>query len=141
MRAVLDTNIIVSSYMVALGPPARILAAWGAGRFDLVVSLTLLAEYMRALSYDRIRRRHQLSAERIQADIARFREEGYLVEPTDVPVVILADRDDDHVLACAVAGNADYIVSGDPHLVDLGEYQGIRILRPAAFLALLDETA
>jgi uncharacterized protein len=42
------------------------------------------------------------------------------------------------VLACALDGNADYIVSGDSHLTDLREYRGIQIVRPAAFVALLD---
>jgi putative PIN family toxin of toxin-antitoxin system len=141
MRVVLDTNVIVSSYLVALGPPARIVAAWRAGRFELVVSTALLAEYARALMYDRVQRRHHLSVEQIYADVAQFRVYAHLVEPVDVPAVIPADRDDDHVLACAIGGNADYIVSGDPHLVDLTEYQGIRIVRPSAFLAVLGETA
>ena len=51
--------------------------------------------------------------------------------------VIAADPSDDMVLACAVAGKADYIVSGDPHLLDLGEYEGIRIVSPAVFVSIL----
>jgi len=55
-----------------------------------------------------------------------------LVTPTDVPRVVMEDADDDQVLACAVAAQANLIVSGDKHLLRLGgAYQGIRIVRPA----------
>ncbi|PTL35659.1 hypothetical protein CLG94_07790 [Candidatus Methylomirabilis limnetica] len=51
--------------------------------------------------------------------------------------VISEDPPDDHYLECAIEGDADYIVSGDQHLLELGEYQGIRILTPRAFLNIL----
>jgi uncharacterized protein len=52
------------------------------------------------------------------------------VAPQTVPAVILDDPDDDHVLACAVAGRADLIVSGDKHLLGLGgQYNNIPIVR------------
>jgi len=49
--------------------------------------------------------------------------------------VIWEDPDDDHVLACAMAAQADVIVSGDHHLLNLNNYQGIDILRPAELVA------
>jgi predicted nucleic acid-binding protein len=53
--------------------------------------------------------------------------------------VIPEDADDDHVLACAVVAKANLIVSGDRHLLALGEtYQGIRIVRPAEAIALIE---
>jgi predicted nucleic acid-binding protein len=52
--------------------------------------------------------------------------------------VIGADPTDNRVLECAVAGNAAYIVTGDKHLLDIKEYQGIIMLSPAGFLAFLD---
>ncbi len=140
MRVVSDTNNIVSRYPVAAGIPAQIMAAWRAGRFDLVVSPALLAEYERVLNYERLRRRHGLTSEQIAREIAALRDAAIFVEPIAVPAVIADDPSDDHVLACAVAGDADFIVSGDRHLVDLREYQGIRISRPAAFLALLQDS-
>lgn len=138
MRVVLDTNIIVSAFLVALGTPARIVAAWRAQRFELVVSPALLAEYEAALNYDRVRRRHGLSPEQIAREVQVIGEVALVVEPTNVLAVIADDPDDDHVLACAVAGEADYIVSGDPHILALREYQGIRVLSPRAFVAVLE---
>ncbi|HEX8228447.1 MAG TPA: putative toxin-antitoxin system toxin component, PIN family, partial [Chloroflexia bacterium] len=61
------------------------------------------------------------------------------VHPT-VPIdAIASDPDDNKFLECAVAGGADYIVSGDKHLLSLGEYEGIRILSPADFLRVLEQ--
>lgn len=51
-----------------------------------------------------------------------------LVEPAGVPEAVSRDPDDDHVLACALAARADYVVSGDADLLDLEQYQGIRIV-------------
>jgi len=62
-----------------------------------------------------------------------------VVEPATVEAVIAADPDDDYVLACAVAGRARYIVSGDRHLLDLKRYKRIAILTPAAALAELPQ--
>lgn len=57
------------------------------------------------------------------------------------PQVIARDPDDDHVLACALAAQADLIVSGDRDLLDLGEYQGIRIVKLARAVQLMEVTA
>lgn len=66
-------------------------------------------------------------------------KKGIRVDPDLQPKVVIADPDDDVVVACAVAGDADYIVSGDRHLLKLGEHNDIPILRPTIFLALLDD--
>ncbi len=137
MRIVLDTNIVVSSYIVPVGAPARIMAAWRGEAFVLVVSTWVLAEYEHSLNYPRVRRRHGLTAEEIAQHVADIRELATLVEPTSVPRVVPDDPDDDQILALALAGEADFVVSGDPDLLDLRQYQGIRILSPAAFASLL----
>ena len=139
MRVVLDTNVIVSAYLTPLGTPAQILAAWRAGRFELVVSEALLAEYEEVLSRPRLRDRHGLAVHEVARLMAGFRFLALLVQPEVVPAVVAEDPDDDHVLAAAVAGAADVIVTGDPHLARLRAHRGIRILAPAAFLALLEQ--
>ncbi len=64
---------------------------------------------------------------------------AYMAAPTRVPRVIAGDADDDHVLACALAGQADLIVSGDKHLHTLGgSYQGIPIVRPAQAVVMIE---
>jgi uncharacterized protein len=126
MRAVLDTNIVVSRYLVAVDIPAQIISAWQQDRFEVVVSPALLAEYERVLNYRDVQRRHHLSSEDISYEVAAFAAAALVVEPGEVPALIIADPADDQVLAAAVAGVANYIVSGDPHLLDLREYRGIR---------------
>ena len=110
---------------------ARIVAAWRAGPFKLVVSHALLAEYEEVLNHERIRRRHRMTPEQIAIEVQDFERFANLVEPETVPAVIAADPDDDEVLACAAAGEADNLISGDPHILNLREYRGIRILSPA----------
>ncbi len=58
--------------------------------------------------------------------------------PKSVPHIIKDDPDDDHILACALAGRADLIVSGDRHLLKLKSYKGIGIVRPKDFLHTLE---
>jgi len=135
---VLDTNVVVSAYLSPAGTPGFLLSAWRGGSFELVVSPALLAEYEELLVRDRIQRRHQMTREQITAEVATFGLLAVLVRPAHVPRVIVDDPDDDQVLVCAVGASADFIVSGDRHLLELRNHLGIRILRPAAFVALLE---
>ena len=137
MRVVLDTNVIVSRFLSTKGAPARILDRWEARAFKLVLSEPILAEYHRILGYKSLRIRHHLSAERIETAIAKIRRSGTIVDPTERVRAVRDDPKDDIFLECAVAGEADYIVSGDAHLLSLREYDGIQILSPAMFLDVL----
>ena len=70
--------------------------------------------------------------------VGEIRRLATMAAPAKVPRVVANDADDDHVLACALAGNADLIVSGDKHLLGLGgEYQSIRIVTPAEAIQLI----
>ncbi len=138
MRIVVDTNVVVSGAISAKGAPAEILRRWRQGQFELLVSEPMLAEYERALSYGRVRARHQMSQAEIHALVTQFRRFAILVEPLARLQVVTDDPDDDKFLECAVTGGAAYIVSGDPHLLAVKHYQGIQILSPAAFVAFLN---
>jgi putative PIN family toxin of toxin-antitoxin system len=138
MRVVIDTNVVISRYLTPQGVAAQVLDHWKHGRFVLIVSDPILTEYQKVLSYDRIRSRHQLNEVEIAEVIGDFREFATLVEPTEHLAVVKDDPDDDKFLECAVAGEAEIIVSGDPHLLALKQYRGIQILSPAAFLAFLN---
>jgi putative PIN family toxin of toxin-antitoxin system len=69
--------------------------------------------------------------------IRRYVNVAIVVEPIAVARVVARDSDDDHVLACAVTAQADLIVSGDRHLLDLGVHQGIPICTAAAAVGQL----
>lgn len=134
MRVVLDTNVIISRYLTPHGRVARIVDLWEAGAFELVVSETILAEYGRVLNYPRHHRLHQLTDLQLLEVDEAFREYAELVTPDEVPAIIKQDPDDDHFLAASATARADALITGDPHLLELETYEGIPILRPAAFL-------
>ncbi len=136
-RAVLDANVLVSAILSPKGMPAKVLTAWRTEAFHLVLSEATLDEIDRVLRYPRIVRRHRWSDERLQNlidDLARLA----IMTPGAVHFKVIAeDPPDDRYLECAIEGEAEYIVSGDQHLLELGEYQGIRIVTPQAFLDVL----
>jgi putative PIN family toxin of toxin-antitoxin system len=134
MRVVLDTNVIISSYLTPHGRVARIVTLWEQGAIDVLVSDVILDEYARVLRYPRHRKAHQLTDDQLADIDEAFREFSEYIEPEDTPAVVEEDPDDDHFLACADWGRADCLVSGDPHLLKLDYYKGIPILSPAAFL-------
>jgi putative PIN family toxin of toxin-antitoxin system len=137
MRVVVDTNLVVSRAIVPHGIPAQILAAWRAQVFELLVSEPILDEYLRVLSYARLRARHRRDEAQIAAIVDEFRRYAVLIEPLRAIKAVEDDPDDDKFLECAVEGGADMIVSGDPHLLRLRAHESIPILTPADFLALL----
>lgn len=98
-----------------------------------------MREISRVLHYPRIQKRYRLTEETITAYLERLYEVSTLVTTHTRIGPISKDPDDDKFLECAIAGSARYIVSGDPHLLDIGEYSGIQIVSPDAFLAMLEK--
>lgn len=132
MRVVLDTNTLVSGVISPGGPPRRLLDAARGQIFEPCTSAILLAELLDVLSRQKLAARLAQVGLTPQGIVAEIRRLAHMVVPQDVPRVIEADPDDDHVLACALAARADLIVSGDKHLHSLGgHYQGIPIVTPA----------
>jgi putative PIN family toxin of toxin-antitoxin system len=136
MRAVIDTNVVVSRFLSPFGNPALILALWEKALFDLVVSDAILAEYERVLAYPAVQARHGLTHPEIATIVADFRNFAILVEPHEAIDAVADDPSDNRFLEAAVAGACDYVVSGDPHLLRLGDFRGIQIVPPAAFVAI-----
>jgi putative PIN family toxin of toxin-antitoxin system len=127
---VIDTNVFVSG-VYWHGAPHNVLTAWEAGKFDVAASQAILDEYSRVLD----------EFERPAEDRARWDallvDRAYMVAPTEEIDAIPADPDDSKFLAVAAEASAEFIVSGDKHLLALGVFRGIRILTPAAFLRVL----
>ena len=134
-RVVLDTNILISATIVPHGAPARILAAAFDGKIMLIVSARLLDEYLRVIQRPHIRAKYQTIETRVQAIASFLRYDTVLVLGEPTLRVIPADPKDDFIIASAVEGKADYIISGDEHLQQLKTYRGIRIMTPHDFVA------
>ena len=129
--------MLVSGILSPKGAPAKVLTAWQAEQFHLVLSEAVLDEINRVLHYPRIARRHRWSEERLQGFIEDLAHLAIMTPGAAHLAVIAVDPQDDRYLECAIEGEAEYIVTGDQHLLELGEYQGIRIVTPRAFLDVL----
>jgi putative PIN family toxin of toxin-antitoxin system len=133
MRVILDTNVSISALMNPAGTPGLIYAAWLAGRFDLVTSELQLAEIKRVSKYPRISK--LLRPYRVSELVVYLKRGEVLKKLPPTPEV--ADPDDGFLLAMAIAGNADYLVTGDHRagFLELGNIGRTCILTPAAFKA------
>ncbi len=138
LRVVLDTNQFVSSVLVKQGLPAQVLDAWRRREFLLITSPAIIAEIRSTLSYPRIRRKYPLTNDDVDR-LVTLLEQDALVVPGEIDATgaVPADPADDMVLACAIESQPDLIVSGDHHLLDLGEYQDIPIVTAREFLERL----
>jgi putative PIN family toxin of toxin-antitoxin system len=140
LKVVFDTNVFVSSLLVKEGRPARVLDAWRDQQYLLVISPAIIAEIQTTLNYPRIRRKYAITDEEVEG-LRSLLEQDALLVPGDAQVTgaIPEDPADERVLACAVEAGADFIVSGDRHLLNLETYQGIPILTIRTFLERLGE--
>lgn len=127
MRAVLDTNIAVAG-LLWRGKPYELFGLTITGKVLCFSSDTLLAELERVLGYEKLARRIATLHTTIPEILAEYCSIVEIVPAVTISPTVIADPDDDHVLACAIAVNADLIVSGDKHLLDLKRHQGIDIV-------------
>ena len=138
MRAVLDTNVLASGvvgFLIPLSVPGQLLRAWRDGGFQLAISGSILTELGRTLEKPYFQRR--LSRTQITRFLALLQDQA-LFTPITVQVAGVATHpEDDLILATALSAQADHLVTGDRGLLALGTHQGVRILSPRGFLALL----
>lgn len=133
LRVVLDSNVVISGFLFG-GPPARLLKYAVTGTICCFTSLPILDEVRDVL----LRPKFGLSHEQALCLVEELREACILVTPTRRIRVITADPDDDMILACGAEADADLIVSGDSHLLDLGQWERIRILSPSDALGEIE---
>lgn len=135
MRVTPDTNVLVEAAISRSGPAGEILARWIAGEMVLVTCEEIVGEFEEVMHQPRILGRYaRITATTIAASGAALRQYSAFVTLTHIPRVIPQDPDDDAVLACAVAGDADYIISRDRHLLGLRMYEGIPIITAPVLL-------
>jgi uncharacterized protein len=138
IRAVLDTNQLVSMLIRPGGVADQIRRAWQDRRFVLLPSPPLLEEFRRVLTYPKLRRSIRLTTEEERMLLQLVVEEAEITSGTLEVRVVTADPADDAVVGCAIEGHAGYIVSGDSHLLNLREHAGISIVTARTFLEVLN---
>lgn len=130
VRAVFDTNVLVSAALSLGSSPFRCLALARSSVVESVTCEELLHEFQRILES-----KLGFPSERAREAVEEVRALSRVVSIQHALRVVAADPDDDKVLECALTGNASDIVTGDRrHLLPMGEYQGIRIVTSAEFL-------
>ena len=134
MRVVLDANVLVSAAISAAGPPRQIVSAWVDGRFELIASPALLEELSDVLARPRFRR--FISIATAGDFIDGLAEDAEILDDPPAQPGLSPDPDDDYLITLARAAKADYLVSGDRHLLDLTDPDP-PVLTPRQFLDLL----
>ena len=132
--AVVDASVLVSAFLFPNSVPGAVLALSGRGDVRLCLSPILVEEIRRSLMNPRLFRSYGHDAEAVEAWCRDLTNLAVMV--TELPGIgpVCRDPDDDHVIAAALAGQAQFIVTGDKDLLSLGAYQDIRIVTARAFL-------
>ena len=131
LRVTCDTNVIISALNFS-GNPSRILDMAADGAIRLAVSNDILNEVERVLR----RPKFGWSQERIDnalREITAFTEHA---DPKQRIDIVKEDPTDNGILECAAAGGSEYLVSGDKHLLKVGQYQGVKIVTPTDFMEI-----
>ena len=130
MRAVLDTNVLISG-IIATGVPHELLVYGFDHEYQIVVSVETLTELRETLR--KYPERFRMDESEVQTEVETIRYFAEFVDPDEEIAVVEPDPDDDKFLEAAVAGDVDYVGSGDSHLLDIKSFRGIDIVEPRTF--------
>ena len=134
MKVVLDTNVLVSA-LIKAGKPRELLFKIAEGKVQLILSRCILEEFIEVADDPRISR--YVDQEDIIAFLRVVGSVAKIVRVRSKFKIVKEDPDDDIILRTASDGRADYVVSGDSHMLSLGEFRGIRIVTVDEMLMLL----
>jgi putative PIN family toxin of toxin-antitoxin system len=135
--AVLDANVIVSAFPSRRGAPAELITRWLDREFRVVVSEHILSGVVRAWSRPWFRER--ISLREIDRALLLLRTQAVVVNPAPGIHGVARDQEDDLVLATAIAGNANFLVTGDRGLRAIGHYGTVILKTPREFIVVLDQ--
>jgi len=133
MRVVLDTNIFISGIFWT-GSSHTIIRSWKEANFELVSSLSTISEIIAVLRDFKIRLPDEMITEWVDLII----KNSIIVEPKEKINIIKDDPTDNMFLESASAGNAEYIISQNKHLLNVKEFRGIKIITPEEFIKILN---
>ena len=140
-KAVLDTTVLVSAFLrhAVGGASYDLLRLADAGAFEFFLSDAILEETAGVLLRSgRMRERYVYNDDQVIEYCQDLAKLANLIDDVSV-VQVVRDPNDDMIIGCALAANADYLISRDKDLLSLGAHQGIAIVAPEAFLQILRE--
>jgi putative PIN family toxin of toxin-antitoxin system len=132
LKVVIDTNVFISAFYLPESRPANVVLLARRKTILNLISPEILKEVERI-----IKKKLLWDNSKTQSAVRRIKNFSEEVHPQE-RLAIIADDPDNRILECAVAGPADFIISGDHHLLDLENYQGIKIVNPARFLEAME---
>ncbi len=138
IRAVVDTNVLIRALIKPQGTVGPVLTRLAARVYTIVYSPSLLDELVEKLLLPRIREKYALDNQTIETVMTLLALRGDLVRPIR-HVHICRDPDDNMLIEAALAGNAEYVVTGDEDLLVLKQFESIRIVTPRVFLNALQK--
>ncbi len=132
LKVVIDTNVFISAFYLPESKPAKVVLLARRKTIRNLISPPILKEVERI-----IKKKLLWDNSKTQSAVRRIKNFSEEVHPQERLAIIAADPDN-RILECAVAGQADFIISGDHRLIDLENYQEIKIINPARFLELIE---
>ncbi len=136
-KVVLDTNQFISGIISKHGASASILNAWREHAYILVTCKEILDEIERTLQYPRIIVEYGLKVEEIREILSLIDREALVLPKIPEVDIVKDDPDDNKIIACALAAEAEYIISGDKHLLKIKQYDKISIIGAKEFLSII----
>lgn len=137
LKAVLDTNVLISALLSSDGIPNQLLRQ-AKLTYQLFISREILEEVRDVLLKPKIQRKMSLTEDKILAFLSTIQRVAIVVENPPLLPIIEDDPDDDVILACSLEAKVDYLVSGDIHLKRIGSYKGISVVSPSEFFAIIN---
>lgn len=140
MRAVIDTNVLISGFISRESYPAKLVDGWVEKRFEPVVSEEIIKEYREVFARDRFSALGSVEERlKLLGTLLSF-EHVVLVNPQERICMVKDDPGDDIFLECAAAGECEFIISGDQHLLKLKQYKNIKVITAKEFIELLKDS-
>ena len=137
IRAVLDTNVLIAAIInVKSSLTQEIYQKFLTLHFTLIISPDVLEEVEDLINRERIVGRHKRTTNEREVIMSEIASLSYIV-PGTTQVEVVRDPNDNKIISAALEGKAEYIVSRDKDLLDLNEYQGIKIITPEKFIEIL----
>ena len=132
MTVVIDTNVVLSAILFG-GKPKQVLEMALSGSIQLAISESLVIELQGVLQ----RPKFELSAQLVQTIVSEYASIASWIEPSEHFKVVVDDPSDNYFIDCAVAAKADYLITGDRHLLNLGTFKMIKIVSVDTFIDIL----
>jgi putative PIN family toxin of toxin-antitoxin system len=136
MKVVFDTNVLLAAFLTE-GLSAKLLLRAKRSEFELYLCPFILREFQ-----EKLKTKFNATSAEIREAVSLVREAASIADPDKSSVRVYKaskDPDDDEVIACAVAAGAQYLVTGDSDLKDIGNYDAVKIISPRSFEMLFEE--